>query len=310
MLYPGSGAGEAELARRRRVKPWPALSLFVLLLPGAFAAESEPSAAVDLSEPLAQWKKEIEAIGWGKVIPVRVCTDRERNQVVLPRDAGQRPILRRYFQNENFLREFIATHAMNINYKGIEGRFHFILLNMARAADWGDYEDAVLAHEFGHVWLYAQNYPFPAYEGRADSCAGILAGDAVQHILIREEIRRRQIPYLPYWIGNLERALVVLEGDEGNTLEDVPVCRLLAELVQWLDVRMGLSPETWDKYDRFLAAMERRYAELKPRVDELYEVLHEANVHDQDVHLRVLREVLVRMYALADSLAAAGRPAQ
>lgn len=283
-------------------------ALWLLLAPGMAAAQTGLSAAVVLSGPLAEWKQEIEETGKGKVILARVYTDRQRNLIFLPKDAEQRPILRRYFLNENFVGEFVATEAMNINYEGVEGKFHFILLNMARAADWGNHEDAVLAHELGHVWLYALHYPVPVYEGEPDSCVVILAGDAVQHILIRKEVRQRKIPFQDSWISKLETALDAMEDSEPQSSKAIPVCRLVTQLVLWLDVRLGLSPEAWDKYDLFLEAMERSYAELRPQVDWLCELLLAADVSDPDVHLQVLQEVLVRMYAFADSLAASGRP--
>ena len=284
------------------------LALCLLLAPRleAWTGVEETSSSVVLSDALLEWKKDIEAIGWGKVVLARIYKDRERNLIVLPQDTEQRPVLRRYFLNESFLEEFIAMDAVAINYKGAEGRFHFILLNMQREPDWRGHEEALLAHEFGHIWLFAQNYPFPVYDGKGASCLSIVAGDMVQHILIREEIRQRRIVYLPFWIGNLEKALDVLERSDADFPAEVSVCRLASELGQWMDVLLGLSEESWDKYDRFLKAMELRYPELKPSVDQFHGLLIDSDVSDQDVHLKVLQEILMKMYELPDSLSPAG----
>jgi len=274
-----------------------------LIAPSTALLRAELSATIVLSEPLAEWKREIEETGTGRVILARVYTDHERNLLILPSDAQQRPALRRYFLNDSFVKAFVTAHAVNINYEGIEGKFHFILLNMVRAGEWHGLEEAVLAHEFGHVWLYARGYPFPVYEGRADSCVSIVAGDTLQHILVREEIRRRSIPYLPYWLGKLDTSLEELERTAHNARNNIPVCHQMAQLALWLDVRLGLSPEQWNNYDRFLEAMEQNSPALKPHVEGLYELLRRADVRDRDVHLRTLQKVLLKMYALADSLA-------
>ena len=91
---------EAPVGEAVRVTLWPMKlcpALWLLLAPGMAAAQTGLSAAVVLSGPLAEWKQEIEETGEGKVILARVYTDRRRNLIFLPKDAEQRPILRRYF---------------------------------------------------------------------------------------------------------------------------------------------------------------------------------------------------------------------
>ena len=261
----------------------------------------EPSAKVVLSAPLVEWKQEIEAARPGRLVVARIHHDAQRNAVMLPRDIDRRPVLVRYFRNPSFVREFLATHAMNLNHQGPEGRIYFVLLNMARAAEWGEHEEAVLAHEFGHVWLFARHFPFPEYQGQADSCAAIVGGDAVQHIVIRAEMRRRGIQFLPYWIANLEKTLAALEGDA--SLESLPRCRRLSQVSVWLDVRMGLPAEEWPLRDRLIAALTRRFPDLEPAVDDLYSMLAGQNVHEYEIHEQVLKKALLRVYALFDTLA-------
>lgn len=263
------------------------------------AQETPPSAAVALSPALAEWKEQIEAVRHSKVVLARVYTDRARNEILLPADAGERPILRQYFLNPAFVAEFVHMHAATVNHIGPGGPIHFIVLNMARAEEWAGHEDAVLAHELGHVWLFVNNYPAPAFEGRQDSCIAIQAGDAVQHVLIREEMRRRGIDFLPFWKRNLATQLETLLAHEASDFAGLPLCRQVSLLTQWVDVRLGLPPEAWDDYERFSQAMARCFPWLAPAAEEVVRRISEADLHDLDSYARVQRQVLEVMYRLA-----------
>ncbi|MCW5980854.1 MAG: hypothetical protein KIT09_22425 [Bryobacteraceae bacterium] len=270
--------------------------VFLLILFPSLGPSADPSAAVDLSPSLAEWKRQIEETGSGKLILARIYTDVEQNRIVIPADAEQRRVLIRYFLNPAFVDEFVEMHAANLNHSGPEGSLHFILLNMARAAEWGEHEEAVLGHEFGHVWLHATGYPFPVYEGGADSCVSIQAGDAVQHVVIRAEMDRRGIVYRHYWTANLERLLDAIEGGGVAPATALPVCRAAAQVVLWLDARLGLTPESWDRYDDLIAALDRSFPELKSEVDALEALIRGRDVAEPAAHLEVLRQALVEMY--------------
>ena len=51
--------------------------------------------------------------------------------------------------------------------------------------------------------------------------------------------------------------------EETGPAESQPMCQALSELGLWIDVRLGLSPESWDHYHRFLAVMEKRHPEFR-----------------------------------------------
>lgn len=253
-----------------------------------------------MSPALADWKKEIEITGKGRVILARIYTDREQNRIILPTDTEERDILKRYFLNPSFVRLFVDMHGANLNYIGLEGTFQFVLLNMARAAEWGDQEDAVLGHELGHVWLHATGYPVPVYEGKGDSCLSIQAGDAVQHVVIRDELKRRGIPYSPYWTSNLEKLVAALENQPPRPATEIPTCQAASQIVLWLDARLGLSADDWGGFDNFVATMNRSFPDLEPQVDRLYELIHGKDLRDRDTHFQVLQQVLVAMYRFAN----------
>jgi hypothetical protein len=221
------------------------------------------SGYVALSKSLLEWKKEIEAKGGGKLIAVRVYTDPLRNEISLPADTEQRAILRRYFLDESFRGLLAGAHSLSVNYGGSEGKYHFVLLNMALAEQWSGQEEAVLADEFGHAWLSAQGYGAPDYRPGAEACVGVQAGNVVQHVLIREELERRGIRWREHWLRTLEPALEKLESGTAVPLAALPPCERLAQLALWVEVRMSLSAELWQNFSRFQQVMSKRYPETR-----------------------------------------------
>jgi len=195
---------------------------------------------VELSPALTEWKSEIEAASDGRLIAVRIFTDPVNRQIRLPPDIPAIEVLERYLDNTAFLEQFTLAHALTIDYQGVEGRLFFVLLNMALAGGWGGDEDALLAHEFGHVWLNLHGYPSLAFRG-AEACVALHASDIVQHELLRQDFRRRGIDYDSFWIRNLERAHLELAARQGQAAAEESPCRRLAGLTLWIDVRLGLT---------------------------------------------------------------------
>ena len=293
VLEAGAGAG------RVRLKPVTFSSIgrsLLLALGIACVAAAQPTSAVILSGKLAKWRDEIEALGKGKVILARVFTDRQKGYVFLPKDTEERPALLPYFRNTNFLKQLLASHGMNLNVKDGDRMLHFVLLNMAREGEWGGYEDAVIAHEFGHIWLLANDYPMPAYQGKKNSCLSTLTSDAVQHPMIRKLLRERKIDYNAYWIPLLERSLGLLEKAPVKPVEEIPTCLLMSKMVLWLDVKTGLTPEQWPDRDRFLAVLQRHYPILRDTVDDLSQKLAKKDLFDRDQYRGVLEETLYTVY--------------
>lgn len=275
-----------------------ALLLLALPLASLVAADMQ-SAAVALSEPLARWRAEIERRGQRKVVLARVYTDAERNELILPEDAEYRPLLGRVLSSESFRRQFPRSHAMVVNLPASGARMHCILLNMALAQEWSGAEDALIAHEFGHVWLEALGYPSPAYAAASDPCVSVHSGDIVQHILIREEIRRRGIPYLGYWLRNLETAKRQLESQPGGAAVESG-CRRLALLTLWLDSTLGLTPEQWNQLDEFHTLLADRFPGLRPHAAALHAYLRDLDLHDRHTY----RDALVHTFQELASIVA------
>jgi len=254
---------------------------------------------VTLSDSMAAWRAEIEQSDGGELVPVRFFHDPDGNRAHLqmPDRPDQSSVLTRYLQTPGFREALEATYALNLNYSGLEGVFHFVILNMTRADEWRHYEEAVLAHEFGHVWLNARGYAAPEFDGAENSCVAMVSGDAVQHIMIRQELRRRRIPYLAYWISKLDSTREALEAGVGG---DLPDCRLLTLMGEWLDVRLGLSPAVWQGYDQYVHQMQRSFPMLAEEVEALAAMLEGRDVEDPETYQALLRQVSARFSDVLD----------
>jgi len=255
-------------------------------------AAPEPSAQVALTPALAKWKSEIEAIdGSRAVVLVRVLTDKEQNLLRLPADAGKRSAVAKILRNEEFVRQFIQAHALTANLETPEQRLSVVLLNMARAEEWAGHEDALIAHEFGHIWLHARGYPLPSLEN-TPGCQALHGGDIVQHILIRDELRSRSIDFLTPWLRNLEGALKAMKGQAGLNAQVSDSCRRLSRLALWMDVELGVTAEEWPRREEFLAQMAQSFPDLRPVVRELAEFLQGLAVDNRQDYRLALRRTL------------------
>lgn len=267
-------SGKAR-ARLDQVKRFPAA--LALLFP--LMAATHPDWQVELSPGLIEWKSEIEAASGGRLIPVRIFTDPANREIRLPPDIPAIEVLERYLGNAAFLEQFTLAHALTIDYQGLEGRLFFVLLNMALAGEWEGDEDALLAHEFGHVWLNLNGYPSLVFRG-AEACVALHATDIVQHELLRQDFRRRGIDYDSFWIRNLERARIELASRQEQVAEVSP-CRRLAGLTLWIDVRLGLTSREWAHRDEFLAALEGRYPEWRELAAQLAQRIEKTDLRDR-----------------------------
>jgi hypothetical protein len=264
----------------------------------AVAADGR-SASVLLSPQLARWKAEIETQGQNKVVLARVYTDAERNELVLPQDTEARPVLSRFFLQESFREQFIRTHAMTVTYSGAEGRFSFVVLNMALASEWEEAEEAVIAHEFGHAWLAALGYSAPPYEAGERSCLAVHAGDIVQHVLIREEMDRRRIPWRSYWVRNLKAALERLASQASGA--PLAPCPMAAVAALWADTRLGFSERHWQELPRFLSALEEKFPAARVWAERLVACVSNRDVRDRAVYQITLRDVSAILAGLWDA---------
>lgn len=261
------------------------------------------AAATPLSERLEAWKGEIERRG-EQVVVVRVESDRETGRF---RVSDER--LARLLAREGLGEQFRRTHAMTLNYQAAEGRVHFVALNMDRAAEFKDAEEALVAHEFGHAWLDALGFRSLDSSGEAQPCLAIHSSDIVQHVLIRRELQTRGIPYREQWIGSLEAALEALNkggAPRGGAPARGDACDRLERIALWIDVRLGLGPDTWSRYAEFDRAFRRAFPLLAAAVEEIVTVLSAVDLTAKDRFQRALAYVRQRLAVTAGMDQSAG----
>lgn len=238
----------------------------------------------------AEFQAQIETLSGGRVVIVRVETDRSQNVLRIPSVFPGRSVLARLLRQETFVGQLVRAHALTVNYGGVEGTYHFVLLNMDRAADWDGMEESLLAHEFGHVWLHVNGYRSPEYE---DSCLTTHAGDIVQHVLIRQETRRRGFDYMRFWMRNQEKWLLAEEKAPAPVALDG--CQRLQLISAWMDAELGLTDGEWKMRERYLSLLRERYGSLMPVVTELGAMMTGLDLWDRSLYELVLARVVRRL---------------
>ena len=222
----------------------------------------------------------------GSVVLVRVESVRADNTMRIAPDFPGRTIIVRLLGQESFVRQLMLAHALSVNYQGPEGRFHFILLNEARGADWNGLESALLAHEYGHIWLAALGFRSPVFD---DSCLATAVGDIVQHVLIREETARRGFDYAAFWKRTHD--LWLAEEEKGNEAPVLDRCRSLLLMIEWTDAEIGFSDEEWPSRPAYLQTLRGRHPDLSVRIDALAAWMRDRNLWDRSVYESALFNV-------------------
>jgi hypothetical protein len=247
--------------------------------------------AQEPGEAIVRWKQEIEARGSGPIVIVHVIRDSAANTITIPSNTPERELVKQYLMQEDLVRQLMAAHALTVSHTEGERSTNFILLNMDRAAEWQN-EDALLAHELGHVWLKSMGYPAPRYVPGPTACLSTHTGDVVQHILMRDELDRRAIVFREGWIRDLQSDLAALESNPPASLQP---CSLVQQAALWIDVRLGLTSKDWAELPRYEKALRTQFPSLAPIVDEVATYLKSRNVREKAVHREALRFVFDRL---------------
>jgi hypothetical protein len=261
------------------MKSYSIAALF-LLAAHASPARGQPG-ALDPGA-LDQWKRDAEALSGAPIQILRIGG----MPLALP------GVVARALGDESFRRNLAAAHALTIHWDGVE-KAHYVLLNMALAAQWKDAEEGLLAHEIGHIWLNAAGYRTPPYESGPVACLSVISADIPQHILIRAEVERRGIAASRYWLGNLELAKRSIEGRRPTGRLDP--CQKLVVLSQWMDARLGASPDSWTEWDCFESLYAKTYPSLKPHADALASLLRPLDLRGREQYQSALRSVRERL---------------
>lgn len=247
---------------------------------------------------MTEWQRSIQEVGKIAVVLLRLPANAQTTVLTLPPETPRRELLATYTDQVGFVSQYRGAQAMTVNYVGTEGRVSFVLINPLLAGT-GAAEEAVIAHEFGHIWLKAKRYPAPAYTGGEAACLSVHALDAVQHILIRDEMERRGVQWKEPWFAALEAALRQMETEPGAAT-GVSRCQTLGQAAMWVDVALGAGD--WPKRDSFLAALRRRFPAIVPAAEEITEHLRKVEVVEPGGHRAALEFVFGRLKRLALSV--------
>lgn len=262
--------------------------ILLLLLAGRLAGQT-------LTPALEHWKKEIEGAGV-PILLARVAHDAGTNTYSLPDGIEGRELFAEYLGQTDFLRQFEQMYGVMVHHKK-DKQAYLVMLNMGRAAEWREFEEAVLAHEFGHAWIKSRKYPTPVFQPGLAGCLAIHTGDIAQHVLIRKELQRRGIDQKTFWLRTLDRA-TAQSGDMEKPSEQERCIRVMqaAELV---DVRLGLDGVDWPGRQAYEARVKRVFPEVEPTVAEIVDWMKNHDMEDIDQHRQTLRAVFEQLKALA-----------
>jgi hypothetical protein len=254
-----------------------------------------PLVGQTLTPALMRWRQEIEARGTPVYI-TRVDYNPARNTIGLPQDAPRRDIFASYLRSPAFLNDFQHLYAASITHKEEGKESYLILLNTARADEWRDAEEAVLAHELGHHWLQSLGYPAPAYQPGPLSCVSMFAGDVVQHVLIRQELDRREINHRGLMARVLDATARHLAANPKPPASDR--CLLVRQAAQLADAILGMSGAPWPGREAYDAAWREKLPDIEVPVGKIVRYLRNRDVAPLDAHKEAVQFAYEQLLAL------------
>ena len=240
---------------------------------------------LSLTGLLANWATEISQQSGAKVVVIELEPGK------LPQQEPHRTIARQHFATPSFQQLFLSAQALSLNPPS--GKYQYIFVNRLLAPKDPEALTGLLAHELGHLWIKAQGYAAPKYLAGEAGCLSVTTGDALQHILMRDEMDRRGIIWRPGLVRQFIPALEKMaQDDQDDQHPQVPRCQRLAQVLLWLDVELGISDKDWDQRIRFLNLMEKRFPEVAIKGKQLAAELAKLDLRDKQVH----RQELVRVF--------------
>ena len=248
-----------------------------------------------LTPALESWKAEIESAGV-PVLIAHVEHDKGTNTYSLPEGIERRALFAEYLGQTDFLRQFEQMYGVMVHHK--KGRAaYLVMLNGGRQEEWAPYEEAVLAHEFGHAWIKSKNYPTPIFQTGLAGCLAIHTGDIAQHVLIRKELARRGIDQRTFWLKTLDEATAKAAGMEKPPEQDR--CVRVMQAAELVDVRLGLEGVDWAGREAYEARVSRVFPEVEPTVAGIVAWMKDHDMEDVAEHRQTLVVVFEHLKALA-----------
>jgi hypothetical protein len=263
------------------------------------AAALAAFAAEPLTPALLEWEREIEAAGTPLYI-ARVEYDSTRNAYSLPPDTEGLKLFEQRLGQDEILVQFHQMYASMIYHRSPEGNAFLVLLNGARKDEWEKHEEALLAHEFGHAWIKSKGYPSPLFQPGLAGCLTVHSGDVIQHILLRAEMRRRKIDFVPFWLQTLDAA-VAASSTQSESAAKPDGCTLVKQAAEWIDVHLGLEGVEWPGRSKYETAVRKNFPAVEPAVTELVAYLKNRDVSRREDYSEAMHHVFARLRKLAHS---------
>lgn len=240
-----------------------------------------PLMAQTLTPALLEWRAEIEKRA-RPVYITRVDYDSANNAYRLPPDAPRRDLFASYLRTPAFLSDFQHLYAASLTHNAKGGEAYLIMLNMARAGEWNDSEEAVIAHEMAHLWLQSLGYPAPAYQPGPLSCVGMFSGDIVQHVLIRRELDRRGIRHRRLLARVLDATARDLAANPKPPEQDR--CLLVRQAAQLTDAILGMQGEDWPGRETYDKVWRDKLPDIEAPVARILAYLQDHEVSSREGH--------------------------
>jgi hypothetical protein len=263
--------------------------------------------AVVLPPTLEEWKAELEARSGARVVTIPVRFTGTGFAWEAPEDVEA--TLKTYFSQPDFAASFRSAQALLLTLNA-QPTLHLVLVNEDMMRVFPEAREGVIAHEFGHIWLHGTGRPAPSYEPGPDACLSIHAGDIVQHILIRQELDRRDIAWRKPWMQGLELGL------QGFDKVQHPRngCYRLQRLSLMMDLRLGLDKTEWPGRVAYLQRLSEQDPQAASLSAELEEDLRTRELENPEPYrlavLRVLRDGFNLLPPLPPPAPAAPSPAK
>lgn len=253
--------------------------------------------AVELPAKLELWKAEIEKTAGVEVIVAEVLFSEDGMTMTLAEGTPRARAIGAYLSREDFARQFQRMYAAMIQHRKPGEEAFIILLNGARRAEMAGYEEAVLAHELGHAWLTSKKYAAAAYQPGLAGCLAIQTGEIVQHALLREEMTRRGVEFIPFWLKSLDAAVEGMETRERPPETDR--CLRVQQAAELVNVRLGLGGVEWPGRERYEAKVAKTFPEVEPTAKAIIEYMQKTDTADRKKHREAIEKVFFFLRDLA-----------
>jgi hypothetical protein len=253
-----------------------------------------PARGQDLPPRLEEWRREIEADGRVRLLVGRVNWDREANTLSLAPQTPEPELFARHLRSAEFAAQFRRVHAVTASERNGDRFLFLVFLNRGYLSQWGAYEEALLAHELFHAWFIAQRYPVPVAQPGKAGCLSVATLDLVQHVVMRDELKRRAIDHAKYQRRKREIAVEEEMAKPGGANGDA--CARVSAVSEWVDMRLELGVD-----GEYEAMMRRRFPGVAEVGGEVAAYLSGRNLRDRAAHREALSFVFYRLRQFWDT---------